>query len=66
MESKMQQQWKIGDVVRLKSGGPNMTVHVTGVHPNGRQIVSCQWYSESTSKFDSATFDVETLATARG
>jgi uncharacterized protein YodC (DUF2158 family) len=57
----MPQQWNIGDVVRLKSGGPNMTVIVASVHPNGRNIVSCQWYVESAAKFDTASFDVEAL-----
>jgi uncharacterized protein YodC (DUF2158 family) len=61
----MQQQWKIGDVVRLRSGGPGMTVIVTGDQPNGRRIVSCQWYSEATSKFETGSFHAEALDDAK-
>jgi uncharacterized protein YodC (DUF2158 family) len=43
-------QFKIGDVVRLKSGGCKMTV--TGTDPyNGRPRIWCAWF-EKTKKAD--------------
>lgn len=43
-------QFKTGDVVRLKSGGPKMTVK-----EEGDSIVSCQWFDRNgkthTDKF---------------
>jgi uncharacterized protein YodC (DUF2158 family) len=39
----MANAFKVGDVVRLKSGGPKMTV--TAVGTGGFQgIVACQWF----------------------
>lgn len=46
----MSQQWKIGDVVQLKSGGPQMTV--TRVHHDGD--VDCQWFYRTDAQ--SGTF----------
>lgn len=47
-------EYKKGDVVMLKSGGPKMTV--TGVEPNGD--LSCVWFvgnKQSMQVFDPAT-----------
>ncbi len=38
-------QWKAGDVVMLKSGGPKMTVGT--VKADGR--VLCEWFDEKNS-----------------
>jgi uncharacterized protein YodC (DUF2158 family) len=56
---------KIGDVVRLKSGGPQMTVDQLGTR-EGQEIVRCVWF-EGTSK-KTGTFPPVTLesAAARG
>lgn len=39
----MNTNWKIGDIVQLKSGGPAMTV--TSV---GSDAVGCHWFTGST------------------
>jgi uncharacterized protein YodC (DUF2158 family) len=53
--------FKVGDVVRLKSGGPNMTVTSCGDHwstgPNG---VFCTWFAGT--KQESGVFKMEVLA----
>lgn len=40
----MANEFKIGDVVRLKSGGPQMTV-VAIVNSN-EKLIRCQWFGE--------------------
>jgi uncharacterized protein YodC (DUF2158 family) len=38
-------EWKVGDVVRLKSGGPKMTVTSCSDPYNiGRNTASCIWF----------------------
>jgi uncharacterized protein YodC (DUF2158 family) len=37
---------KIGDIVRLKSGGPNMTIEEIDTD----QIVSCVWFQDTIVK----------------
>jgi uncharacterized protein YodC (DUF2158 family) len=39
---------KVGDVVKLKSGGPKMTV-IDAQYPDE---VECKWFSGSETKFD--------------
>ena len=49
--------FKAGDVVRLKSGGPKMTVEV----PNTQfGFVACTWFSDR-NKHESANFSAEAL-----
>jgi uncharacterized protein YodC (DUF2158 family) len=36
--------FKVGDVVKLKSGGPLMTVTTTGHHAGGKEVVGCAWF----------------------
>ncbi|WP_108649246.1 YodC family protein [Dongshaea marina] len=46
----MAQEFKIGDVVRLKSGGPAMTV--TGSYPHEHNNVKqyyCSWFTSDTA-----------------
>lgn len=51
--------FKIGDVVRLKSGGPAMTV--TGVPSNGSGVLTCIWFV-GTSAAEASTVNVHTDA----
>lgn len=37
-------QFKAGDVVRLKSGGPRMTVSAVETAPTGRVQYVCEWF----------------------
>jgi uncharacterized protein YodC (DUF2158 family) len=37
-----------GDVVCLKSGGPDMTVEVVKADPNSGAFVTCIWFEERT------------------
>jgi len=49
---------KKGDVVKLKSGGPEMTVNDVNEfmkHP-GRQMALCQWF-DSKDKINTEFFD---------
>ena len=46
-------QWKAGDVVMVKSGGPKMTVGT--VKADGRVI--CEWFDEKTGLVLSAVVD---------
>jgi uncharacterized protein YodC (DUF2158 family) len=39
----MAEQWKVGDVVQLKSGGPIMTVVNVGDYPSGPGV-NCAWF----------------------
>lgn len=48
-------QFQIGDIVRLKSGGPDMTVNT--VHPDGEY--NCQWFAGK--KLESGYFKHEAL-----
>lgn len=35
----------VGDIVRLKSGGPNMTVNEVGQNENEGTFANCTWFS---------------------
>jgi uncharacterized protein YodC (DUF2158 family) len=48
--------FKVGDLVRLKSGGPVMTVASVG------QSVHCQWFAGA--KLEKGFFDAESLENA--
>ncbi len=44
---------KPGDVVRLKSGGPPMTVTKISVLPNDdRELAACSWFNEKDNRRD--------------
>lgn len=45
----MSEAFKVGDVVRLKSGGPRMTVTNAGDDMSGRPFVECAWFEGTTA-----------------
>jgi uncharacterized protein YodC (DUF2158 family) len=51
--------FKKGDLVILRSGGPEMTVREVARPAFGKQMVSCVWFSRG--KKVEASFDVEVL-----
>jgi uncharacterized protein YodC (DUF2158 family) len=55
--------FKVGDIVTLKSGGPEMTVNIVGdVHTHkhvGAGNYRCQWFAGK--KLDQGTFPFESL-----
>jgi uncharacterized protein YodC (DUF2158 family) len=58
----MQDTFKVGDLVVLKSGGPVMTIQTV---PDGTGISTlyrCQWFSGK--KLESGTFPPESLSPA--
>jgi uncharacterized protein YodC (DUF2158 family) len=56
----MSEEFKAGDVVELKSGGPRMTVSQTGEHAmSGRFMIWCDWFDGKKKVSDS--FPPETL-----
>ena len=40
----MSRSFKIGDLVRIKSGGPMMEVTEVGENQDGKPIVTCAWF----------------------
>ncbi|WP_316398499.1 YodC family protein [Bradyrhizobium sp. 33ap4] len=55
----MAEEFKAGDVVQLKSGGPRMTVSQVGEDQYGQRKVWCVWF-EKTKKYED-TFEPEIL-----
>jgi len=40
------EEFKVGDIVVLKSGGPSMTVEVVGIGTYGvPNMITCRWFS---------------------
>lgn len=78
-KAKAEQQWKPGDVVRLKSGGPKMTVIGTTTRKESEETkaylawVECVWFGvEGRNSAVAIThdalrgdFQVDTLVRAR-
>jgi len=54
-------KFKIGDVVRLKSGGPRMTVRLSNYI--GLEQVLCDWFYKGENK--SAIFNIQMLEIAK-
>jgi uncharacterized protein YodC (DUF2158 family) len=54
--------FKIGDVVRLKSGGALMTVSRLFKSPEGREMVQCTWHDRPREH--RAAFVIDSLETA--
>jgi uncharacterized protein YodC (DUF2158 family) len=46
-------KYKIGDIVRLKSGGPSLTVHA--IHPDGN--IACHWFAGNKLEYGVFTPD---------
>ena len=60
MEEK--NNWKIGDVVILKSGGPLMTV--IGFDDKDKDEVYVKWYEHGSNQFAWNNFDYRALTVA--
>ncbi len=60
----MEHEFKDGDVVRLKSGGPEMTIEGIDKYGTGatRDNAKCVWFEGKNLK--SAVFELHTLTTA--
>lgn len=59
---KENQIFNIGDIVRLKSGGPDMTIKEVGKHHSTGEFVgryTCQWFAGK--KLDDGTFPQPSL-----
>ena len=50
---------QIGDIVRLKSGGPKMTVENVGEYTGTKNGAACTWFDEENKKTE--IFDVRVL-----
>ncbi|MBB4515850.1 YodC family protein [Paraburkholderia fungorum] len=55
----MAQTFKVGDIVQLKSGGPEMTVN--SVPTGGGTYYQCQWFAGK--KLESGHFPSDSLKT---
>ena len=42
--------WNVGDVVELKSGGPEMTVETVGKDAGGKDMIWCAWFNGTDKK----------------
>ena len=51
----------VGDLVRLKSGGPLMTVIYMAPREEDAFNVQCTWYSEVANTYNTAAFNENTL-----
>ena len=61
--------FKVGDAVRLKSGGAQMTVSKLFKSPEGREMVQCTWFDkkprEHRAAFGMDSLEVAEEATAK-
>jgi uncharacterized protein YodC (DUF2158 family) len=55
----MAEQFKVGDVVKLKSGGPKMTVTQIGEDMSGTMTIWCVWF-DGTARIE-GTFPFGTV-----
>ncbi len=46
--------FKVGDVVRLKFGGPPLTVSKVFKSPEGREMVQCTWFDKKPKEHRAA------------
>lgn len=61
----MAKKWKPGDVVRLASGGPDMTVQTVNEKKGGAELVFCVWFNQDGKVVENC-FPPETLVEAKG
>lgn len=59
-EITVAQQFKTGDIVQLKSGGPKMTVREPSSSREG--VIYCQWFAGS--KLENGAFPMDSLEPA--
>ncbi len=59
----MAEPFKIGDTVRLKSGGPTMTVTAVGMDDKGTAWITCVWFDDKENK-DASSFPANALEPA--
>ena len=54
-------KWKVGQIVKLNAGGPDMTINqvVTNADDEFRGYYNCQWFAGK--KLDSGRFPEESL-----
>jgi len=57
--SKSNQEFKVGDTVRLKSGGPLMTIMITNY--DGKRHFYCQWFTKDEDKVREGYFPPDSL-----
>ncbi len=55
----MADQLKVGDVVELKSGGPQMTIEAIDTYGTDREKAGCVWFNKTDRK--TAVFELDTL-----
>ena len=58
-------EFKAGDVVRLKSGGPRMTVKWSGKTMTIEEGVCCTWFEQPKNVLKEEVFEAITLAKAK-
>lgn len=56
----MSQDFKTGDVVHLKSGGPQMTIEGIDTYDEGAVMADCVWFDDKKVR-QNALFKLETL-----
>jgi len=55
----MADEFKVGDVVELKSGGPKMTIEVIDDYGTGHKQARCVWFDKA--KREATIFEFATL-----
>lgn len=56
--------FKVGETVRLKSGGPLMTVTGFGKDAKGTERVNCSWFDKTNSE-QTATFPPDAIEASK-
>ena len=47
----MKKSFKVGDVVKFKSGSPKMTIDTIYTNEDGTEYAKCAWFDESRQSF---------------
>jgi uncharacterized protein YodC (DUF2158 family) len=56
--------FKVGDVVKLKSGGPLMTITGTSIGPGRPTLFTCNWFDKDNRE-QAASYPAEALELGR-